>query len=168
MLYYLSYVIGAADPRSGIRTGGGRGIIRTFKIYQVPEDSRFFHDFGFRALDGLRRAHLGPPLPREAYELVYVWNTDADPSLDWVFCHFNHTGMLGIEGPPADYHGRSLSVGDVVETDDGHLWFCDAFGWAPVSWAPQTQNSMAADAKPRSEAPNNSIPAEARLQEEKT
>ena len=67
--------------------------VKEFKIYQVPEDSEFFHDYGFRALDGLRRAHLGPPLPREAYELVYTWRTTTDPSLDWVFCHFNHSGI---------------------------------------------------------------------------
>ena len=108
--------------------------VKEFKIYQVPEDSEFFHDYGFRALDGLRRAHLGPPLPREAYELVYTWRTTTDPSLDWVFCHFNHSGMLGDPvGPPADYHGRSISVGDIVETE-GQLWFCDAYGWVPVSW----------------------------------
>jgi|TARA_B110000858_G_C17799259_1_gene474272 hypothetical protein len=28
---------------------------------------------------------------------------------------------------------RSLSVGDIVETDDG-LWFCDSIGWKEVTW----------------------------------
>lgn len=63
--------------------------------------------------------------------------------------------MLGVSGgPPSDYTGRSVSVGDVIETPDGKLYFCDAYGWVPVDWAqPQRQNNTEAEDAPRSEAP---------------
>lgn len=135
----------------------------TFKIYQIPDDSPYFRDFAFRSLDGLRRSRLGPPLPRDAYRLVYVWRTPGSPSLDDVFCRFNFGGMLGVDGgPPADYTGRSISVGDIVETEDGRLHFCDAYGWAPVSWA-QAQDSAERGQTPRSEAPETESAAEAPL-----
>lgn len=142
-------------------------VIKEFRIYQVPEGSPFYHDFAFRALDGLRRAHLGPPLPREAYDLVYVFRTEASPTLDWIFCFFNRGGMLGVSGgPPSDYTGRSISVGDIVETD-GQLWYCDAYGWVPVSWAtPQRQHSTDEAGTPRSEAPGSTDAAAAPLEEE--
>ena len=74
--------------------------------------------------------------------------------------------MLGDpEGPPPDYTGRSVSVGDLVETDDGQLWFCDAYGWAPVSWAPDQHNTEEKEA-PRSEAPGSASAAAAPLEEE--
>ena len=141
-------------------------VIKEFRIYQVPEGSPYYHEFAFRALDGLRRSHLGPPLPREAYDLVYTWKTEASPTLDWVFCFFNRGGMLGVPGgPPSDYTGRSISVGDIVETE-GQLWYCDAYGWVPVSWKPETQNSTEEQKAPRSRAPGTPAAAAAPLEEE--
>lgn len=75
--------------------------------------------------------------------------------------------MLGDpEGPPPDYTGRSVSVGDIVETDDGQLWFCDAYGWAPVSWAPANEHNTEGKEAPRSEAPGTASAAAAPLEEE--
>ena len=80
-------------------------------------------------------------LPREAWECVYIYRTDAEPSLDWLFARFQHGA--GRAGYLADqraretelsFTGHSLSVSDIIETPDGKLWFCDSFGWKEVTW----------------------------------
>ena len=53
------------------------------------------------------RTHPGMQgLPREAWEQVYVYRTEKEPSLDWLFMLFNRgyepeTGMATPEDSPA-------------------------------------------------------------------
>ena len=35
---------------------------------------------------------------------------------------------------PKDFEGHSLSVGDIVELDDGYTSICDVFGWREINW----------------------------------
>lgn len=101
-----------------------------YKIWQVPK--KHIVKYGFRALRPLQ-AELGKAeLPRDKWELVGTYRTEKEPSLDWLFALFNDA-LDGIDRP-GDYEGRSMSVGDIVETPDGRLWYCDSFGWKRVEW----------------------------------
>lgn len=117
-----------------------------YKIYQVPDDDPVvFCEYAFSSLDWILNRHPAfrggedalATLPRYSWECVYVYRTEKEPSLDWIYRLFNRgqgvsTGCLPM---PADFEGRSLSVSDIVETPDGALWFCDSFGWKRVRWA---------------------------------
>lgn len=37
--------------------------------------------------------------------------------------------MMMNNNRPADYACRSMSVSDVVELENGSLWFCDMYGF---------------------------------------
>lgn len=105
-----------------------------FKIYQVKAEH--IREYGFCSLDLIRREHpdqLG--LPREAWDLIYTYETEEEPSLEWLFCLFNR-GMEGCGIPPTPEHfgGHSMSVSDIIETPDGRLWFCDSKGWQEIQW----------------------------------
>lgn len=103
--------------------------MKAYSIYQVK--AAYLYGYGFRSLEAIRRddpQRLG--LPREAWELVYVYETETEPSLDWLFCLFNGAGEAWPEG----FTGRSMSVSDIIETPDGKLWFCDSKGWQQVQW----------------------------------
>lgn len=109
--------------------------MRAYSIYQVRLEH--LRGYGFRHLEAIRRDHpqrLG--LPREAWELVYVYETESEPSLDWLFCLFNGAGGEWPEG----FSGRSMSVSDIIETPDGKLWFCDSKGWQQVRWEERDVN----------------------------
>ena len=101
-----------------------------YAIYQVRDG--LIREWGFSSLEQLRRDHpdqLG--LPREVWREVYRFRTKKEPSLDWIYHWFNSPAR------PDSYEGRSMSVGDIVETPDGKLWYCDSFGWEEVRWAPE-------------------------------
>lgn len=110
-----------------------------YKIYQVKREH--MREYGFCGLRGIRWTHPGMQgLPREAWEQVYVYRTEQEPSLDWLFMLFNRgyepeTGMA----TPKDFFGHSMSVSDIVETPDGKLWFCDSIGWREVQWAKEAE-----------------------------
>ena len=100
-----------------------------YSIYQVKPE--YLYLYGFRSLAAIRRdkpKRLG--LPREAWALVYVLETEQELSLDRLYAKFN-----GCEdGFPQDYSGRSMRVSDIIEKPDGTLWFCDSIGWKQVQW----------------------------------
>ena len=101
-----------------------------FKIYQVKKEH--IREYGFRNLEAIRRDHpKRHGLPREAWELVYVYETESEPSLDGLFCLFND---FDGEIRPEDFHGHSMSVSDIIEYPDGRLWFCDSLGWKEIQW----------------------------------
>lgn len=60
------------------------------------------------------------------YELVYQGDLDAD-DLEEIFT------LLNIGDKPEGYHGRSLSVSDVVELDS-KFYYCDAIGFSEVEF----------------------------------
>ena len=110
-----------------------------YKIYQVRHE--FLREYGFCSLRQILWEHpemAGPP--REAWEQVYVYRTEKEPSLDWLYSLFNRgyepePGMA----TPEDFTGHSMSVSDIVETPDGELWFCDSFGWRKVEWSKEAR-----------------------------
>lgn len=113
--------------------------MNSYKIYQVR--SEFLREYGFCSMREILWTHPGMQgLPREAWEQVYVYRTEKEPSLDWLYSLFNRgyepePGMA----TPEDFTGHSMSVSDIVETPDGKLWFCDSFGWREVQWAEEAR-----------------------------
>lgn len=109
-----------------------------YKIYQVKRE--LMRDYGYCGLSQIRRLHPGMQgLPREAWEQVYVYRTEKEPSLDWLYGVFNRGVSLFDEETPEDFTGHSMSVSDIVETPDGRLWFCDSMGWREVQWAEEAE-----------------------------
>lgn len=91
------------------------------KIYQITteKDARCLK---FMNLDFVNR-HGG--VKASEYELAFDGEVDAR-DLDDVYVIFNDYAKM-----PAGYRGHSLSVSDVVVTEDG-AYFCDSFGWAEL------------------------------------
>lgn len=109
--------------------------MNVYKIYQVKEEH--IREYGFASMRELLWTHHAEAvegrelyrLPREAWELVYTWRTDMDPSLNYIFETFNRNRLT-----PEDFTGHSMSVSDIVEYPDGRLWFCDSLGWKEIVW----------------------------------
>ena len=95
------------------------------RIYQIAPELNSDH----RMFQGLDEAHKSAPIHSECYECVYEKDLPA-VDLEMVYQMFNiHL--------PEDYHGRSMSVSDVVEFEkDGQsqFLFCDTFGFSLVSF----------------------------------
>lgn len=109
-----------------------------YKIYQVRDE--FLAEFGYWDMRQIRMMHPGMQgLPQEAWEQVYVYRTEKEPSLDWLYGVFNRGVSLFDEETPEDFTGHSMSVSDIVETPDGKLWFCDSMGWCEVQWAKEAE-----------------------------
>lgn len=109
-----------------------------YKIYQVRDE--FLAEFGYWDMRQIRMMHPGMQgLPREAWEQVYVYRTEKEPSLDWLYGVFNRGVSLFDEETPEDFTGHSMSVSDIVETPDGKLWFCDSMGWREVEWSKEAR-----------------------------
>uniref|UniRef100_UPI0022E095CE LPD25 domain-containing protein n=1 Tax=Enterocloster aldenensis TaxID=358742 RepID=UPI0022E095CE len=75
-----------------------------FSIYQVPRGPEG-RDFRYRSYEGLQADGLS--VDRKNYQLVYTAPLDKNASLDEIYHCFNMEH-------PADYKGRSLSMGDIV------------------------------------------------------
>ena len=111
-----------------------------YKIFQVKREH--MREYGYCGLRQILWQHPGMQgLPREAWEQVYVYRTEQEPSLDWLYSVFNRRPLASIfdEETPEDFTGHSMSVSDIVETPDGKLWFCDSMGWREVQWAEEAE-----------------------------
>ena len=75
-----------------------------FSIYQVPPGPEG-RDFRYRSYEDLQADGL--LVDRKNYQLVYTAPLDKDTTLDEIYRRFNMEH-------PADYKGRSLSMGDIV------------------------------------------------------
>lgn len=113
-----------------------------YRIWQVTDDDPVaFREYAFCSLDYILERHPAfrggedvlATLPRWPWERVYVYRTEKEPSLNWIYSKFNR----GAGDVPEDFHGHSLSVSDIIETLDGALWFCDSIGWKRVRWSPE-------------------------------
>lgn len=101
-----------------------------YKIYQLDADNENVRRDGklFKSWDMLNRT-CGFCFNWE-YKLVWegeeetMEDTDNEAILDLLFTTFN-------VAHPKNYHGRSMSVSDVVELD-GVKYFCDSFGWVKI------------------------------------
>ena len=96
-----------------------------FSIYQVPR-GRAGRDFRYRSYEGLQADGLS--VDRKNYQLVYTAPLDKNASLDEIYHCFNMEH-------PADYKGRSLSMGDIVVfRQDGKqtAYYVDRIGYREV------------------------------------
>lgn len=91
------------------------------KIYQISteKDKRNLLFMGFEFTQ--RHGDVDPT----EYELVFEGEVEAT-HLETVYDIFNTYSEM-----PAGYRGRSLSVSDVVVTEDG-AFFCDIFGFTKL------------------------------------
>ena len=88
------------------------------KLYQISEmkDRRRLM---FRNYDFVQR-HGG--VDAAEYERVFEGDVGTD-DLDRIYSVFNHYDLM-----PEGYAGRSMSVSDILVTDNG-AFFCDSFGF---------------------------------------
>ncbi len=96
-----------------------------FSIYQVPRGPEG-RDFRYRSYEGLQEDGLS--VDRKNYQLVYTAPLDQNTSLDEIYHRFNMEH-------PADYTGRSLSLGDIVVfRQDGKqtAYYVDSVGYREV------------------------------------
>ena len=96
-----------------------------FSIYQVPRGPEG-RDFRYRSYEGLQADGLS--VDRKNYQLVYTAPLDKNASLDEIYHCFNMEH-------PADYKGRSLSMGDIVVfRQDGKqtAYYVDRIGYREV------------------------------------
>lgn len=112
-----------------------------YKIFQVKGE--YIREYGFCSMREILWTHPGmlQGLPREAWEQVYVYRTEKEPSLDWLYSLFNRRFPVCLfeEETPEDFTGHSMSVSDIVETPDRKLWFCDSMGWREIQWAEEAR-----------------------------
>ena len=96
-----------------------------FSIYQVPRGPEG-RNFRYRSYEGLQADGLS--VDRKNYQLVYTAPLDKNASLDEIYHCFNMEH-------PADYKGRSLSMGDIVVfRQDGKqtAYYVDRIGYREV------------------------------------
>mgnify|MGYP000038886001 FL=1 len=96
-----------------------------FSIYQVPRGPEG-RDFRYRSYEDLQADGLS--VDRKNYQLVYTAPLDKNASLDEIYHCFNMEH-------PADYKGRSLSMGDIVVfRQDGKqtAYYVDRIGYREV------------------------------------
>ena len=97
-------------------------------IYQIVPELDEKH-LMFRDLQTIVSKSDGK-IPEEIYATVFEGNLNAQ-NLEDVF------RTLNCAQPP-EYHARSLSVSDIVEIirsdEDRNFYFCDSFGFKPVSF----------------------------------
>lgn len=107
-------------------------------IYQINLD-RDVNRVAFDGMEYLERFHGSTEIDSSIYDKVYDGEVDCQ-SLEGIFGMFN-TAL------PADYHGRSLSVSDVVEIVEAEnvkpgFYFCDSIGFKEVLFEPETKKTM--------------------------
>ena len=94
----------------------------TYSIFQLPieHDSLFMNHQWATEHGGINF---------QDYVTVYtgeIAGTDPTEILERLFVLFN-------TNPPADYFGRSMSVGDLVALEDTGTYFCDSFGFKQLN-----------------------------------
>lgn len=113
----------------------------TFSIYQLKGGDQTL-DYRFEPLDAIRRNGLS--VDPANYDLVYTAPMTDHDSLESIYTRFN------IDRP-ADFHGHSLSVSDIVvlhEDGKNTAHYCDRFGFAQVpeflepEWVKEAMTSL--------------------------
>jgi len=97
-------------------------------IYQIDMDHDRDH-LAFMGWDHLLSHGYKQP-PAAAYQAVYTYESEGE-TLEDIFYRFN-------VNHPVDYHGRSLTVSDVVELCDDNVksrfFYCETFGFNEVNF----------------------------------
>ncbi|WOC32369.1 MULTISPECIES: YodL domain-containing protein [Caproicibacterium] len=95
----------------------------SYTIYQLKAGPEY-RDYRWRSLDELRKAGLG--VRQKNYDAVYSAPAGLDETLDGLYAKFNLN-------PPADFHGHSLSMSDVVVLEQNGqqtAHYIDRFGFS--------------------------------------
>ena len=133
---YAAYLQGGTSGDFQQMLDGGR-TCQKFRIYQLELQPGKTVPFAFEGIDALRKAGYEQP-PASEYRLVYegcMMCPKAQTSheiLERIFARYN-------DELPEDYHGRSISLSDVVELydDEGRsYYYCDTTGFVPVKFSP--------------------------------
>lgn len=112
-------------------------ICQRFRIYQLDLQPGKTVPFAFGGINALHNAGYEQP-PASEYRLVYdggiirPLSQTAGEVLERIFERYN-------DDLPSDYHGRSVSLSDVVELYDSEnrtYYYCDSAGFAPVKFSP--------------------------------
>lgn len=75
--------------------------------------------------------HCDGRVPSEAYVCIYTEETEEKPCLEYLFKRFNDPAK------PDSYHGRSMSVSDVVEVISGtgtKAYYCRSIGFEEIEF----------------------------------
>ena len=92
------------------------------KVYQI-DDKLDRYNIGFCSYDAVMS--IAGKIDPGIYKTVYDGNLDAkDLEAIYTLCNIDH---------PVGYNGHSMSVGDVVELEDGSRHFCDSFGFKELT-----------------------------------
>ncbi|MCL2062070.1 MAG: YodL domain-containing protein [Firmicutes bacterium] len=91
-------------------------------VYQM----KLGQEFKFRGYDEIVKAQGGQKeINRSLYDEVYSGEVDCD-DIEGVFCLLNTKHPVG-------YKGHSLSISDVVQTEQG-CFFCDTYGFKKIKF----------------------------------
>ena len=122
-------------------------ICQKFRIYQLDLQPGKTVPFAFEGIAALRKAGYEQP-PASEYRLVHEGSmmcpkAQTTPEvLERIFARYN-------DNLPEDYHGRSVSLSDVVELYDGKsrsYYYCDTVGFIQVKFSPMlTQRGASVD-----------------------
>lgn len=103
--------------------------IRLWQIDEVKDEDRVMY-CSLAVLGG-----MGLPVRQEIYRTV--WEPDMEIGTDTGWLEELYSYLNNGKPKPEGYHGRSMSVGDVVEVPEGPMagaWFCDSYCFAKVAW----------------------------------
>ena len=112
-------------------------VCQQFRIYQLDLQPGKTVPFAFSGIEALHKAGYEQP-PASEYCLVYEGRMTRPKTqtssevLERIFESYN-------DDLPSDYHGRSVSLSDVVELydDEGRsYYYCDTAGFVPVKFSP--------------------------------
>ena len=95
-----------------------------FKIYQIDMDRDKNH-VKFDNLENTKNHQGFDQIDAGIYDRVFMGDTDCE-TLEDIYCLFNTEGHRL-------YRGHSLSVSDIVTTDEGSF-FCDSIGFRKVDF----------------------------------
>lgn len=68
------------------------------------------------------------------YKLVWEDEINLPSSNDTLTLANELYTKFNIGEKPEGYKGHSLSVGDIIEFENGDKWICASFGWNKVDW----------------------------------
>lgn len=119
------------------------GIV-SFRLYQMDDRDPALHCLIFRNLDNLKRSGFQDP-PADKYRLAYsgVLKDQKDEPVEYIL--ENVFAMCNMDRRPEGYHGRSLSVSDVVQIGTGpdtRFFYCQPAGFTAVKFDPSLAMPM--------------------------
>lgn len=99
---------------------------KTYEIFQIADEVDNKRDIIFESLNNLHKR--GFSVDSRNYKSVYTGILGEDKDLEDLFEMFN-------VDHPEDFHGRSMSVSDVIVFTDDHVskaYYVDSFGFKEV------------------------------------